>query len=73
MSSISSNEPVRPVRHRGPSLLALAIVSVALFGFPLGRIGVPEDVAFATLFLASECSSWITGVTVDISGGRVIV
>jgi 3-oxoacyl-[acyl-carrier protein] reductase len=42
-------------------------------GFPLGRIGVPEDVALATLYLVSESSSWITGVTLDISGGRVIV
>jgi NAD(P)-dependent dehydrogenase (short-subunit alcohol dehydrogenase family) len=42
-------------------------------GFPLGRIGVPEDVALATLFLVSDSSSWITGVTVDISGGRIIV
>jgi 3-oxoacyl-[acyl-carrier protein] reductase len=42
-------------------------------GFPLGRIGVPDDVAFATLYLVSEASSWVTGVTLDISGGRIIV
>jgi 3-oxoacyl-[acyl-carrier protein] reductase len=42
-------------------------------GFPLGRIGVPDDVALATLYLVSECSSWITGVTLDVSGGRIIV
>jgi len=42
-------------------------------GFPLGRIGTPEDVALTTLFLASEGAGWITGVTVDIAGGRVIV
>ena len=42
-------------------------------GFPLGRIGTPQDVALATLFLVSESSSWITGITGDISGGRVIV
>jgi 3-oxoacyl-[acyl-carrier protein] reductase len=42
-------------------------------GFPLGRIGSPEDVALATLFLVSESSSWITGVTLDVSGGRTIV
>jgi 3-oxoacyl-[acyl-carrier protein] reductase len=42
-------------------------------GFPLGRLGLPEDVALATLYLASESSSWVTGVTLDISGGRVIV
>jgi 3-oxoacyl-[acyl-carrier protein] reductase len=41
--------------------------------FPLGRIGEPEDVAQATVFLVSESSSWITGATVDISGGRIIV
>jgi 3-oxoacyl-[acyl-carrier protein] reductase len=42
-------------------------------GFPLGRIGVPDDVGLATLYLVSESSSWVTGVTLDISGGRVIV
>src|SRR5919201_2491002 len=32
---------------------------------PLGRLGTPEDVAQAVLFLASDSSSWITGVTLD--------
>lgn len=41
--------------------------------FPLGRIGRPEDIAEAVLFLASEASSWVTGVTLDLTGGRVIV
>lgn len=41
--------------------------------FPLGRIGVPEDVAAATLFLSSSSSSWITGVTLDVSGGKVML
>ncbi len=39
---------------------------------PLRRLGIPEDVALATLFLASDSSSWITGVTVDVAGGKVI-
>jgi 3-oxoacyl-[acyl-carrier protein] reductase len=38
---------------------------------PLGRLGTPEDVALAALFLASESSSWITGVTLDVAGGKV--
>lgn len=41
--------------------------------FPLRRIGVPDDVAAATAFLASDASSWITGVTLDISGGKIIL
>jgi 3-oxoacyl-[acyl-carrier protein] reductase len=39
----------------------------------LQRMGTPEDVAMATLFLASESSSWITCVTLDVAGGRIIV
>jgi 3-oxoacyl-[acyl-carrier protein] reductase len=38
--------------------------------FPLGRMGAPEDVALATLYLASESSSWLTGVTLDVAGAR---
>jgi 3-oxoacyl-[acyl-carrier protein] reductase len=41
--------------------------------FPLGRIGQPSDVAAATLFLASDASSWITGVTLDIAGGKIMI
>jgi 3-oxoacyl-[acyl-carrier protein] reductase len=40
--------------------------------FPLRRIGQPEDVAAAALFLASEASSWITGITLDIAGGKIM-
>ncbi|MGH2859191.1 MAG: SDR family NAD(P)-dependent oxidoreductase, partial [Solirubrobacteraceae bacterium] len=41
--------------------------------FPLRRLGRPDDVAAATLFLASDASSWITGVTLDVAGGKVMV
>jgi 3-oxoacyl-[acyl-carrier protein] reductase len=41
--------------------------------FPLQRIGQPEDVAQATLFLASDASGWITGVTLDVAGGKIMV
>jgi 3-oxoacyl-[acyl-carrier protein] reductase len=40
--------------------------------FPLRRIGRAEDVAAATLFLASAASSWITGITIDVAGGKVM-
>ena len=40
---------------------------------PLDRLGVPSDTAQATLFLLSEAASWLTGVTMDIAGGRVML
>jgi 3-oxoacyl-[acyl-carrier protein] reductase len=40
---------------------------------PLGRLGTPEDSALAALFLISDSASWLTGVTIDVSGGRVML
>ncbi len=40
---------------------------------PLGRIGTPADCALAVLFLVSDSSAWLTGVTLDIAGGRVML
>ncbi|MBV9850487.1 MAG: glucose 1-dehydrogenase [Armatimonadetes bacterium] len=51
-----------------PSLDALGREDVAK-GFPLGRIGLPEDVAGATCFLLSDLAAFITGSTVTVDGG----
>lgn len=40
-----------------------------LAGTPLGRLGKPDDIASAAVFLASAGSSWITGETLVIAGG----
>jgi 3-oxoacyl-[acyl-carrier protein] reductase len=40
---------------------------------PLGRLGTPEDVALVTLFLVSDSASWLTGVTLDVTGGRIML
>jgi 3-oxoacyl-[acyl-carrier protein] reductase len=40
---------------------------------PLGTIGVPEDPALAALFLASDSARWMTGVTLDVAGGRIMM
>jgi 3-oxoacyl-[acyl-carrier protein] reductase len=40
---------------------------------PLQRLGTPEDVARAAVYLASDESSWITGVILDVAGGATLV
>ena len=39
---------------------------------PVGRHGVPLDIAGAVLFLTSAAASWITGQTLPVDGGYTI-
>jgi 3-oxoacyl-[acyl-carrier protein] reductase len=39
---------------------------------PIRRLGTPDDVAQAALFLASDEASWITGQIIDVAGGAVM-
>jgi 3-oxoacyl-[acyl-carrier protein] reductase len=43
-----------------------------LSAIPLGRLGTPEEVASVVVFLASDESSFITGITIDVNGGRYL-
>ncbi|MFP6663467.1 MAG: SDR family oxidoreductase [Deltaproteobacteria bacterium] len=40
--------------------------------YPLGRLGEPEDIAGAALYLAAETGSWMTGQTLVLDGGGLI-
>ena len=41
-------------------------------GYPLGRLGVPDDIASAVAFLASDDAAWITGQTLVVDGGLLL-
>ncbi len=43
-----------------------------LSGIPLGRLGLPEDVAAAVGFLASPGAAYITGTTIHVNGGMYL-
>jgi 7-alpha-hydroxysteroid dehydrogenase len=49
--------------HLGPMLQQI------IDGTPMKRMGVPEDIALACVYLASEASSWVTGRMFEIDGG----
>ena len=40
--------------------------------YPLGRYGKPEDIAFATIYLLSDASNWVTGSNLLIDGGYTL-
>lgn len=40
---------------------------------PLGRLGRPEDVAAAVLYLASDEAGWVTGATLHVNGGMAML
>jgi NAD(P)-dependent dehydrogenase (short-subunit alcohol dehydrogenase family) len=39
---------------------------------PMGRLGVPDDIAGAAVFLASPAASWLTGQTLVVDGGSTV-
>jgi NAD(P)-dependent dehydrogenase (short-subunit alcohol dehydrogenase family) len=45
--------------------------AMAIAEHPIGRIGMPEDVAKAILYLVSDDSSWITGAILPVDGGII--
>ncbi len=40
---------------------------------PLGRLGRPEDVAAAAVYLASDEAGWVTGATLHVNGGMAML
>jgi 3-oxoacyl-[acyl-carrier protein] reductase len=44
-----------------------------LEAIPLGRMGVPADIAAAVVYLASDEAAWVTGATLHINGGMAMI
>jgi NAD(P)-dependent dehydrogenase (short-subunit alcohol dehydrogenase family) len=65
----------------GPTLTGLTRASYAdperrratIAQIPLGRLGEPGDIVGAILFLASDESRWVTGSTITVDGGYLVV
>jgi 3-oxoacyl-[acyl-carrier protein] reductase len=48
------------------------LYNAILRSIPWGRLGAPEDVANAALFLCSDAASWVTGQTLTVDGGQML-
>jgi 3-oxoacyl-[acyl-carrier protein] reductase len=48
------------------------LYNAVLRSIPWGRLGRPEEVADAALFLCSEMASWVTGQTLTVDGGQLL-
>jgi 3-oxoacyl-[acyl-carrier protein] reductase len=63
---------VDAIRAAGDQAVGVAADCTDPAAVPLGRLGTPEDVGLAALFLASDSAAWVTGVTLDVAGGYVM-
>ena len=69
-SNVVSPGPIRtPLVSRQPADVIARIVST----IPMGRMGEPDEVAKAALYLASDDSSFVTGIELFVDGGRAQV
>ncbi len=64
--------PETILTERNQELIPQAQKQAMLEMHPIRRLGTPDDVARAALFLASDNASWITGVVLDVAGGSVL-
>jgi NAD(P)-dependent dehydrogenase (short-subunit alcohol dehydrogenase family) len=66
-SNVVSPGPIRTalINRQSPGVIAQIVSTV-----PMGRMGEPDEVAKAALYLASDDSSFVTGVELFVDGGR---
>jgi 3-oxoacyl-[acyl-carrier protein] reductase len=65
--------PETILTERNQQQIPAAVQDELVGHHPVRRLGTPDDVARAALFLASDDAGWITGVVLDVAGGAVMV
>ncbi len=64
--------PETILTERNNEQIPASVQTMLIEQHPVRRLGTPEDVANAALFLASEASAWMSGVILDVAGGAVM-
>jgi 3-oxoacyl-[acyl-carrier protein] reductase len=65
--------PETIMTERNQRQIPVAIQNSLLDSHPIRRLGTPQDVAHAALFLAASTAEWISGIVLDVAGGSVLV
>ena len=59
--------------ERNEAQIPVGIRDDMVAAHPIRRLGSTDDVAQAALFLAADTASWVSGTTLDVAGGSVLV
>ncbi len=65
--------PETIMTERNEAQIPFGIRDDMVAAHPIRRLGSTEDVAQAALFLAADTASWVSGTTLDVAGGSVLV
>lgn len=64
--------PETILTERNQAMIPAEVQTQLIATHPLRRLGTPQDIADACVFLASERSGWTSGVVLDVAGGSVL-
>ena len=74
VNMVSPGPTETPILHRNPGMDAAgaaALREMMIANTPMKRMGLPEEIARAVLFLSSDEASFITGVDLFVDGGVI--
>src|SRR5215211_3608496 len=64
--------PETILTERNDAQIPAAVQTKLVEEHPVRRLGTPDDVAQAALYLASDAAAWVSGIVLDVAGGSIL-